>query len=91
MKTKMKMANEKISKIRKCGNSFIITINKETVDELKLKDGNTIIYNIIEILRGEETMRSYACNICEYEFDSDEREVYCPSCESTNLKYMKNV
>lgn len=70
-----------IRKVNKVGDSLMITLGKDVVEELKLMRDDYVEVDIIKSKK-DGKIRCYRCRVCELRFDSADSELYCPACSS---------
>lgn len=79
-----------ISRIKKWGDSFAITLDTRELKELGFKEGDFIKLNIEKINEViDEDIKSYKCLSCEHQFDSQDIHPFCPVCENENLEVIQ--
>lgn len=69
------------TKIVKNGSSIYILVPKELAPILELEAGNIVSVDIKKIAIQEDSpIKSYRCKVCQYQFDTDSKDLFCPAC-----------
>lgn len=76
-----------IKKLRSSGGSFIVTIDKEIIEAMSLKEGDSVI---IDVVKKAFSIKSYRCMRCSYRFAQDDEYPYCPACECKDIEEVKD-
>ena len=71
---------KQMKRVRKVGDSFMVNLDREIMQKMKIKEGNLIEMEIINIIDIENKIRDYCCKACDLEFHSDDVKPYCPVC-----------